>query len=491
MDQFFGARSCGRAVYAEMLGSVFGSVCATNNTSYGFHAHDGGRLFLSDHPDFCCSAFNGWMNVLASYGSFIKIPFNFESCFSKSCGIASMYGSTIEADGFVVHDNESIGAYCNYSSTLRCWNSRSYDNTKSGYECGTAGNIEAVGAVAYRNEQGFYCMTGGVMEAPNAQSYDNYGMGFSSADGATIRCKGAKAYGNQGTGFSALYGAGIRGDSIEAFNNQERGIAAGGNSWIHAPGGTANGNASDDVYAAHYSNVLTADGRFPTYFMEGLGHLQPATNNLQYLGRPHLLWAGLYAGTATINTSDRRYKEGIAEIPLSVLEAWGTVDILQFKFIKENTEKNGNARNHIGPIAQDIEEKFAAAGENASLYGLFCIDVWPEKPAKYEEIEYQISPEVFDDDGNIVAEAVYGTKQVLIEKGHEAGDKYSIRPSECLFMEATLLRWILGQLTRKREEETWQEALTRTMDEQSMLAAKVAELEQLVKGGMPEGEGKK
>lgn len=141
-----------------------------------------------------------------------------------------------------------------------------------------------------------------------------------------------------------------------------------------------------------------------------------AADNTIYLGASNCRWKQLFAGTATINTSDERCKDSIADIPDAVLDAWLNVRWRQFRFADAVEEKGDAARLHSGTVAQDIQRVFSAAGLDASRYGLFCYDRWDAEP------------EQTDENGRVVS------------KAHPAGDRYSLRYEEALCMEAACMR---------------------------------------------------
>lgn len=141
---------------------------------------------------------------------------------------------------------------------------------------------------------------------------------------------------------------------------------------------------------------------------------RPVTDNAYSLGDGIYRYSQLYAGTGTINTSDRNAKTEIGSIPDVVLDAWAEVNYSRFKFKDAYEQKGDLARWHVGVIAQEIEDAFHRHGLNAFEFGLLCYNEW--------EDQYDI-----DQEGN----------QVLVIP---AGSRYSIRPDECLMLEAALMR---------------------------------------------------
>ena len=150
-------------------------------------------------------------------------------------------------------------------------------------------------------------------------------------------------------------------------------------------------------FSFHYGSG-SVDPYFKCY------NIIPYGDNTRQLGSSSFRWKQLYAGTATINTSDEREKQQIDNIPDNVLDAWADVKFCQFKFNNSVAEKGDAARLHTGLIAQRIKSAFEARNLNAADYGLFCHDAWEES----------------DDT--------------------PAGDRYALRYEECLTLEAAFQR---------------------------------------------------
>ena len=142
----------------------------------------------------------------------------------------------------------------------------------------------------------------------------------------------------------------------------------------------------------------------------------PGDNGIVNLGGSSYRWSTVYAATGTINTSDERLKTDVSSIPDEVLDAWASVEFVQYKFTDSVEAKGSNARLHSGIIAQRIDKVFRSYGLDASLYGLFCYDEWG---AEQEEL---------DKNGNTLSPA------------RDAGSQYSLRYEEALCMEAAYQR---------------------------------------------------
>ena len=137
-------------------------------------------------------------------------------------------------------------------------------------------------------------------------------------------------------------------------------------------------------------------------------YLRPVADNTRYLGSASQRWNTVYAGTGTINTSDRDEKQQIDA--LSDAEKAAGVElrgmVRKFKFNDAVAAKGDNARIHFGVIAQDVEAVFVAHGLDPSRYGLFCRDTW------------EAEDEVVSDDG------------VVLSPAKQAGTRLGIRYDE-------------------------------------------------------------
>ena len=172
----------------------------------------------------------------------------------------------------------------------------------------------------------------------------------------------------------------------------------------------------------------------------GTGAVYGEADNAQDLGRAANRWQTVYAGTATINTSDARCKENVAAPDNALMRAWGKVGFKVFQFKDAVEKKGGDARIHVGVIAQEVKAAFEAEGLDASRYGLFCHDTWENE---YEDVTVVDQPEVTDDDGNITTPEVSHVEKRLVTA---AGDRYGIRYEEALALECAYQRWRLAQI---------------------------------------------
>ncbi len=145
------------------------------------------------------------------------------------------------------------------------------------------------------------------------------------------------------------------------------------------------------------------------------GNLLPTSDNTRDVGSASFRMRQVYAGTATINTSDEREKQDIEDIPQAWLDAWGAVQYQRFRFRDAVAAKGDSARIHIGLIAQRVKDAFESRGLDPFTIGILCWDAWDESVTE---------------DGQVIA----------------AGDRYGIRYEEALALECAYLRQQLQSL---------------------------------------------
>lgn len=196
--------------------------------------------------------------------------------------------------------------------------------------------------------------------------------------------------------------------------------------------------------------------------------LAPVNDNYLACGSATARWSTIYAANGTINTSDAREKRDVAPITDDVLDAWGDVNLVAFRWIESVAAKGDDARVHYGLVAQQVRDAFAARGIDATKLGLLCYDEWdayPEqvtetvtevKPARYEQVlvkpaEYRT--EIGEDgepyqlevmaaqyeDGAMIEPAQYETVRTVVP-AVAAGNRWGLRSDQCLFLEAAYQR---------------------------------------------------
>lgn len=117
-----------------------------------------------------------------------------------------------------------------------------------------------------------------------------------------------------------------------------------------------NANGAQMEMSGNYISVV-CNSFYPT------GSVNPS------LGTSTGLWSAVYAISGTIQTSDRRLKHDIEELPGKYITMLDSIKPVRYKM------NNGTSdRYHIGYIAQDVEEAMTAAGIDSGEFGGFVRD---------------------------------------------------------------------------------------------------------------------
>lgn len=216
---------------------------------------------------------------------------------------------------------------------------------------------------------------------------------------------------------------------------------------IYTPSNTfslkRNRYADDEAYILRVYSTGNIEFEGGSFTVPGL--LRSRFDNTSSLGISHVRWSEIFAGTGTINTSDERSKANVSNADEALMRAWGKVNFRVFQF-KDAVEKKGSeARLHVGVIAQQVIEAFASEGLDATRYGLLCYDKWEDE---YEDVEVEDEPPMLDADGNEVTPAKTHTEKRLVTA---AGDRYGIRYSEALCLEAAYQRRRADRLEARTE----------------------------------------
>ena len=124
------------------------------------------------------------------------------------------------------------------------------------------------------------------------------------------------------------------------------------------------------------------------------------------LGDSTVKFRNIYATNGTIQTSDQNEKQQIASLTDAEITAAKAISKLfkTFKFNDSVEAKGDNARIHAGIIAQEVRTAIESEGLDATKYAFFCSDTWWETTTEVPAVEPREA--VYDDDGNLVSEAI-------------------------------------------------------------------------------------
>jgi hypothetical protein len=130
-------------------------------------------------------------------------------------------------------------------------------------------------------------------------------------------------------------------------------------------------NASDVLVVSGYNRKTAAYGNVD---IGGGSAVRPITDNSTTLGSASRRWSEVFAGNATINTSDRNAKQQISDLDAAELAVAERIKglVKKFKFNDAVAAKGAGARIHVGVVAQDVEQAFIAEGLDPRAYSMFC-----------------------------------------------------------------------------------------------------------------------
>jgi hypothetical protein len=108
------------------------------------------------------------------------------------------------------------------------------------------------------------------------------------------------------------------------------------------------------------------------------GVVRTSTDNSTSLGNASFRWSEVFAGTGTINTSDEREKQDIAELNAAEKRVAVALKgmIKKFRFKDAVAVKSSKARIHVGVIAQEVMTAFIAEGLDPMTYSIVCYNEW-------------------------------------------------------------------------------------------------------------------
>ncbi|ASV21219.1 tail fiber domain-containing protein [Klebsiella quasivariicola] len=121
----------------------------------------------------------------------------------------------------------------------------------------------------------------------------------------------------------------------------------------------------------------------------------------------------------------------------------GVLKVAVWRWIKRVDEEGELARDHIGPIAQEvikIYEHYCGEGSWRQC-GVFGYDEWAEQPEEWQDIPAREEITETDGDGKtrVIQEAAAATR-ILTREYRAAGSEYKLRKDELL--------WAVTQATR-------------------------------------------
>lgn len=167
------------------------------------------------------------------------------------------------------------------------------------------------------------------------------------------------------------------------------------------------GNVQLGASGASVLQLLTESAVRAEISTSGNGYgFRPGADNAQPLGATNRRWSQLFAGTATISTSDAREKTAVRQFNVAEVAAAKDLakEIGAFRFLAAVAEKGDSAREHIGMTVQRAIEVMESHGLDPFGYSFICYDEWDAQS------------EIRDEKGDAV-----------VREAEPAGNRYSFR----------------------------------------------------------------
>lgn len=220
----------------------------------------------------------------------------------------------------------------------------------------------------------------------------------------------------------------------------------GGNIAWQSPDGT---KYEIDSFSNEFARIYSGDGdkgifrvyankNFRTGYLWSNGTFfginDTANDNKIALGSTGKRFKQLFAGTATISTSDRNLKKGIEELTESHLKFFLLLTPVSFQFIDGDS-----GRTHIGFIAQDVEDAMAVCGLTALDFAGFCKDVKVKTVPVEKEVELE--------DGTVATYTDY-VDEAVVDADGKPEYIYSLRYEEFI----ALITYATQELYKRVDE---------------------------------------
>lgn len=313
----------------------------------------------------------------------------------------SVYSQNLDLAGNVTAgtwQGTAIGvAYGGTGTTTVPTNGKLLIGNGTGY---TSANLTAGSGVTITNGSGSITIaaTGGTGTVTSvAASGGTTGLTFTGSPittSGTLTLGGTLAKANGGTGASSLTGAGIVTTTDGQVISGQKSFTSITNRFQGQTYATTDGVSASNAYFGESSayaviggtnGIVIATGATypgtPTYVGDTVSW-RAATDSTNSLGTSSQRWTAVYAVNGTIQTSDARAKcdvDVLSEAELRVAARLKAL-IRKFRFIDAVAAKGDAARIHVGVIAQDVRDAFAAEGLDGFRYGVLCYDEWLADP---------------------------------------------------------------------------------------------------------------
>lgn len=196
--------------------------------------------------------------------------------------------------------------------------------------------------------------------------------------------------------------------------------------------------ARNETGTLYLDAINTLNGkRSRVYFSDKA--MGPGTGGAMSSGEASLPWSQVFATNGTISPSDATLKCDWRELTDSQIMAFYFIGVLKtsiWRWIKRVDEEGDNARDHVGPIAQEVIRIYEhyCGPDSWRQCGVFGYDEWREQPEEWQDIPAREEIIETDEDGKtrVIQEAAAATR-ILVREYRAAGSEYKLRKDELLW----------------------------------------------------------
>ncbi len=201
---------------------------------------------------------------------------------------------------------------------------------------------------------------------------------------------------------------------------------------------------SDNIFVCSQNSNAAMDSKGAYRFSSD--RLLPGVDNTCYLGQTTYRWKQLFAGTSTISTSDRNYKQDIQPLSDIHKELFMRLLPVSYTFIDGTS-----GRTHIGFVSQDVEDAMLELGLSSLDFAGFCKDLKTKFIQKKVLITDEIGNAILDENGNEQYNLFEDEIPDLDENGNEQYI-YSLRYSEFIALNTYMLQNTINDVKNLKEE---------------------------------------
>ncbi|HBU8666407.1 TPA: tail fiber domain-containing protein [Klebsiella oxytoca] len=165
----------------------------------------------------------------------------------------------------------------------------------------------------------------------------------------------------------------------------------------------------------------------------------PGTHNAMSCGEANQAWTQVFATNGTISPSDGRLKCDWRQMRENEILAFYFIGILKtsiWRWIKRVEEEGDAAREHVGPIAQEVIEiyEYYCGKESWRSCAVFGYNEWEEQQEEWQNIPAREEITETDEDGKIrVIQEASESARILVKEYRAAGSEYKLRKDELLW----------------------------------------------------------